>query len=98
MKLKISLMKIKLILKNINLLIPAAGKGERFKKEGYKKSKINLELNNKTIMEHIISSFKNQNETLILTHQDDKIENTPLINENNIITSHQRTKGQAEIL
>ena len=86
----------KINLKNINLLIPAAGKGERFKKQGYKKSKINLQVNSKTIMEHIISSFKNQNETLILTHQDDKIENTPLINENNIITSNERTKGQAE--
>ena len=27
----------KINLKNINLLIPAAGKGERFKKQGYKK-------------------------------------------------------------
>lgn len=86
----------KINLKNINLLIPAAGKGERFKKKGYKKSKINLELNNKTIIEHIISSFQNQNKTLILTHKDDKIESTPLISENNIITIHERTKGQAE--
>ena len=86
----------KIDLSNINLLIPAAGKGERFKKEGYKDSKINLKINDKKIIEQILSSCENQTETKILYHKNDVVIGSEFINKKNIITISERTGGQAE--
>ena len=41
---------------NRNIIIPAAGLGNRFKKRGFKSQKPLIELDNKTLIEHAISS------------------------------------------
>ena len=86
----------KININNINLLIPAAGKGERFKNQGYETPKINLKINGKTIIQNIVESFSNQTETKILLHKDDNLEFNKSIVNKNIINITQRTSGQAE--
>lgn len=88
--------KNKIDLTNINLLIPAAGKGQRFRDEGYKGSKINLELNGKKIIENIVNMFHNQETTKILLHKDDQIEKIDQVDDDNILIISERTGGQAE--
>ena len=48
----------KIDLNNINLLIPAAGEGRRFKNMGYKEAKIYLDLNNSSIIVEILIVLK----------------------------------------
>ena len=86
----------KIDLKNINLLIPAAGKGERFRNEGYVDSKINLRIGSKKIIENIVNMFSNQINMKILVHEDEQIVNSDFINEEDTVVISQRTRGQAE--
>jgi len=58
--------KEKIDLKNINLLIPAAGEGKRFKEKNYKTSKIYLNLIEEPLLIEILNSFKNQLQTNVL--------------------------------
>ena len=61
----------KIDLNNINLLIPAAGEGRRFKNMGYKEAKIYLDLNNSSIIVEILNCFKNQLQTKVLILEKD---------------------------
>lgn len=81
--------------KKINLLIPAAGESSRFRKEGYKSSKIYLDLNGNSIINTIINSFENSLITNVLIQNKDFINNE--INETaNIKKVNLKTKSQAE--
>jgi len=53
-------------LENINLLIPAAGEGSRFKEKNYETSKIYLNLIEEPLIIEILNSFKNQIQTNVL--------------------------------
>lgn len=86
----------KINLDKINLLIPAAGKGERFKNEGYETPKINLKVNGKTIIQNIIECFNNQAETKVLLHENDNLEFNSFIDKDSIVEISERTGGQAE--
>lgn len=43
----------------INIVIPMAGDGSRFKVAGYNIPKPFIEFNNKMMIEHVLSSFEN---------------------------------------
>ncbi len=86
----------KIDLRNINLLIPAAGESSRFKNKNYKESKIYLNIDKDPLIVEIINSFNNQIDTKILILEEDF--NSKLLNQKELqiekITN--KTKGQAE--
>ena len=85
----------KIDLNNINLLIPAAGEGSRFKNMGYKESKIYLDLNNSSIIVEILNCFKNQLQTKVLILEKDF--NKEILSDNKFDFERIRktTEGQA---
>lgn len=53
----------------INIVIPAAGKGSRFAEAGWKASKPLIDINNKTMIEHVIENLRIKNSTKIIICQ-----------------------------
>lgn len=91
--------KDKIDLREINLVIPAAGSGERFKNENYITPKILLPVNKKPLIVNIIKSFKNQLSTKILlkSNNDSVIEElNNNFNNLDIITIEEKTENQSE--
>lgn len=54
----------------INIVIPMAGAGSRFKVAGYNVPKPFIEFGNKMMIEHVLSAFKNINANFILVLQE----------------------------
>jgi len=80
----------------VNLLIPAAGESKRFKDEGYKNSKIYLDVNGSSILNTIISSFNNQLLTKVLIQHKDYLPDEVSNEKIDIIKIENKTSGQAE--
>jgi len=80
----------------VNLLIPAAGESKRFKDEGYKTSKIYLDVDGSSILNTIIDSFNNQLLTKILIQNKDYLPEKISNQTNDIIRIENKTSGQAE--
>lgn len=70
----------KLNLLNINILIPMAGLGSRFTKRGFKSQKPLIELNNKTLIEHSISSLNIEGNYIFIIRKKNNKSNIELIN------------------
>ena len=64
---------------NRNILIPAAGLGSRFKKRGFKLQKPLIELENKTLIEHAISSLDIEGNYIFVIRKIDNNSNIELI-------------------
>ena len=56
--------------KKINIVIPMAGAGSRFKVAGYNIPKPFIEFDGKMMIEHVLSSFENINANFILVVQE----------------------------
>ena len=87
----------KIDLTGINLLIPAGGEGQRFKKENYKTEKIFLDVSGEPLIKNITSSFKNQESTAILVTKNNQgpLNALNLVSSKSLITISEKTKDQA---
>ena len=86
-------------LMNMNLVLPIAGKGQRFKDEGYVTPKVLLDLNNKPMIEQILNKFSNYSAAYILSSQEIESEIIEIFKKNkkiNVSSTPAITKGQAE--
>ena len=86
----------KIKLNNINLVIPAAGEGSRFKEKNYKKPKIYLEVDKSPLIIKIFNSFENQLGTRMLILDNDFDNEIFLNKEIEFKKIHQKTDGQAD--
>lgn len=64
---------------NINILIPAAGLGSRFQKRGFKLQKPLIELGNKTLIDHAITSLDIEGNYIFIIRKIDNNSNVELI-------------------
>jgi NDP-sugar pyrophosphorylase family protein len=86
-------------LTEINLILPVAGEGKRFKNDGYETPKILLDVDNKKMITKIISKFSNQVSTNILTTSELEPELKKILNDFQDIKIRSvdfTTKGQAD--
>ena len=85
----------------INIVIPAAGKGSRFSKNGWTAPKPFIELNGKPILQHVINNLatENSNITIILQEEHTKnyqnFFNSEIANTINIVNIDYITSGTA---
>lgn len=62
-------------LNNMNVLIPLAGKGSRFRKVGFKNPKPLIMIDNKSMIEHVIRSIKIHAKYYFIIQKCDNIDN-----------------------
>ena len=88
--------KNKISIRDINLLVPAAGEGSRFKEKNYNQSKIFLEVNGLPLIHQIFNSFSDQANSKILLLERDFNKNLFQNKKVDFNIIKEKTAGQAE--
>ena len=89
----------KINLKDINLVLPVAGKGGRFVDAGYEVPKIFLDVNGYSLVQQVLKKFENQISTKLLTSStnfEDLNKNFIKTKNIEIYSTKTQTRGQAE--